>query len=115
MPNTTDHRRGIGRALLTACVCLILGLATTLGIAWGSAGLVDVSQGAGIVAIDGDHLQPWLIRISQPSAQRTIWFEKGRIYNKQGVGPPGGSGAAVACWSFATGTRNNPRFTKGPL
>lgn len=120
--------RPLRRAAIFLVLCLLLGAASTVALAWASAMLVPVApinpavRGAatgklfsGTVALDGDHLAPWLIRLRRPTAQRTIWFEKGRIYSKQGVGPPGGSSAAVQCWSFATSTRGHPDFTRGPV
>src|SRR5438045_4815895 len=94
------------RAVLP-CVLLhlALGLLTTIAVVIALSDLIPIHKAPPRVAIDGDHLQPWLIQLSYPGARRTIWFEKGRIYSKQGVGPPGGSSAAVSCWSFATSTR----------
>ncbi|MFT3685639.1 MAG: hypothetical protein QM783_12050 [Phycisphaerales bacterium] len=55
------------------------------------------------VAVFGDHLAPWHLRISSPFASRLVWFEKGRVYNKSGgKAPASASSAAVSCWSFAT-------------
>lgn len=122
-------------------LCLILGLLTAIAVAWAAAALVplEVNGGSrisltitggrlyedggwavipptsGVVAIDGDHLQPWLLRLDRLGSQRLIWFEKGRIYNRPEIGPPSGSSAAVANWSLATFTRHNPRFGHGPL
>src|SRR5262245_48828767 len=104
----------MNRTLLIAASCLILGVVTSLAVAWGLAWFVPATA-FGTVALDGDHLQPWLIRLSAFGSERTIWFEKGRIYSKPGVGPPGGSSAAVSCWSFATSTRGRPQFPKGQV
>src|ERR1043165_1146657 len=94
---------------------LILGVLTTLGAAWGLALWLPIHDGRGTGALDGDHLQPWLLELHRPGASRTIYFEKGRIWSKLGIGPPGGSSSAVACWSFATATRSNPRFVRGEV
>jgi hypothetical protein len=106
------------RAARTIRVLLVagaLGLLSTVAIAWTSAARMDPLTCRGVVAIDGNHLQPWLLRTAGPAGQRLIWFEKGRVYSKPGVGPPGASGAAVACWSFATGTRGDPRYARADL
>jgi hypothetical protein len=104
-----------GRFVWLAAVCLALGAATSVGLAWGFAAWRPMAAMGGRVAIDGDHLQPWLIRLDDWSGVRLTWFEKGRIYSKQGVGPPGGSSAAVSCWSFATRTRSDAKFAKGEV
>jgi hypothetical protein len=104
------------RLLRRVLLCLALGAITTVAIAWGSAAIIPLDQHGGTVALDGDHLQPWLIRLEHPTGERIVWFEKGRIYNKQpAIGPPGGSSAAVANWSFATATRSNRSFTRGEV
>ncbi len=93
----------------------ILACATTIAVAWGLALWVAVQNGRGVVARDGDHLQPWIMRIARTGAERIIYFEKGRIYNQPNVGPANGSSSAVSCWSFATSTRSNPKFTRGEV
>lgn len=94
---------------------VLLGGVTTVGVAWGLALWAPVSGGHGVVALDGDHLQPWLIRVARPGAERVIFFEKGRVYSRPGVGPANASSCAVACWSFATSTRSNPKFVRGEI
>lgn len=94
---------------------VILACATTVAVAWGLALWAPIAQGRGIVSVDGDHLQPWILRVDRPGAERFIYFEKGRVYSKRNVGPPMASSSAVACWSFATSTRTNPRFARGSL
>jgi hypothetical protein len=91
---------------------IALGVATTVGFAWASAAWMPLDKAGGLVAKDGDHLQPWQLLLRRPGAERLIWFEKGRVYNKGGVGPPNASSAAVTCWSFATSTRQNPSIVK---
>jgi hypothetical protein len=103
------------RLLPTALLSLALGAVSTIGAAIASAFLLRIDRAGGQVARDGDHLQPWIITLEHPTASRLIWFEKGRVYNKQGVGPPGASSVAVAGWSFATATRTNPRFRHAPF
>src|SRR5262245_32202201 len=105
------HRGRIGLWIASA----VLGLATTIGVAIGLAAWAPIERAGGTVALDGDHLQPWLLHLERFGADRIIWFEKGRIYGKQGVGPAGGSSSAVACWSFATATRRDPRILKGQV
>ena len=97
-------------------LCAVLGLLTTLAVVVALSFWVPIKTAPAHVALDGDHLQPWLISLSRPGAHRTIWFEKGRVYQKQ-TGPSNGSGssAAVSCWSFATSTRSDPRTTHGPI
>lgn len=125
-------------------LCILLGFGTTIAIAWAAAAFVPLaplsrqlrisvtgagrvqvwerSEGwfalpptSGVVALDGDHLQPWLFQLKRLGAQRLIWFEKGRVYSRRNVGPPGASSAAVTNWSLATGTRTDPGFRKGEL
>jgi hypothetical protein len=94
--------------LLTIAGALALGLLTTYAIAIGSALLFGARAArSGTVEKNGDHLQLWILRADSWTGSRLIWFEKGRIYNKPGVGPAGGSSAAVACWRFATSTRGS--------
>lgn len=94
---------------------VLLGGLTTLGVSWGLALWAPIQNGNGVVALDGDHLQPWLMRVWRPGAERLIFFEKGRIYSRPGVGPANGSSCAVACWSFATSTRTSPKFSRGEV
>jgi hypothetical protein len=117
LPALEGHSRGGDRPRLAIRVLLslILGMATTLVVATALAAWAPIDLAGGTVALDGDHLQPWLLRLSRVGADRTIWFEKGRIWSKRGVGPPGGSSSAVSCWSFATATRRNPLFVRGPV
>lgn len=122
-------------------LCLVLGLVTAIAVAWAAAAFVPlepnsavrigltpagtrISSGdgwtvipptTGVVATDGDHLQPWLLRLDRLGSQRLMWFEKGRIYSRPDIGPPGGSSAAVANWSLAISTRQNPGFVHGEL
>lgn len=56
-------RRRLPRAILIAVV--LLGPLTTIGVAWASAAWVPLENGPGTVAWDGDHLQPWLIRLER--------------------------------------------------
>src|SRR5262245_57666011 len=100
------------RVIAKTAVLAALGAATTVSVAWASAIGIPMETSGGVVARDGDHLGPWVIQVRAPTAVRTIWFEKGRIYGKTGVGPANGSSAAVACWSFATSTRTNPKFKR---
>jgi hypothetical protein len=94
---------------------VILACATTVGVAWGLALWMPVAQGRGVVSLDGDHLQPWILRVERPGAERFIYFEKGRVYSRQNVGPPNANSSAVACWSFATGTRTDAKFVRGTV
>jgi hypothetical protein len=57
------------------------------------------------------------MRISSPFASRLVWFEKGRVYNRNdGKVPPTASAAAVSCWSFATSCWSaTGRKLTGPL
>jgi hypothetical protein len=98
-------------------LCVVLGLVTTIFIVVSLSLWISIKAAPARVASDGDHLNPWLISLSRPGARRVIWFEKGRIWNHQQVGPRNGTGssAAVNCWSFATSTRNDPRTTHGPI
>jgi hypothetical protein len=107
-----DRHQGI---LPRVLLHLTLGFLTTAAVVIALSHLIPIQKAPPRVAIDGDHLQPWLIQLSFPGARRTIWFEKGRIYNHAGVGPQGGSSAAVSCWSFATSTRNDPRLVRGEI
>lgn len=128
----------------SVALCLVLGLLTTVALAWAAALLVPLAPlsqqvrvqlmpnggrsfggrgggwfslppPSGVVALDGDHLQPWLLRVERLGATRVIWFEKGRIYNRTTIGPPGGSSAAVSSWSLATDTRDDPNFRRGDV
>ncbi len=111
-PQSSSTRRP-WRALLLA---ILLGALTTLAIAETSAFFSTPSRAiGGIVERDGDHLQLWVLSLGWRTGSRVIWFEKGRIYSKPGVGPPGGSSAAVSNWSFATRTRSDPHYTKGSV
>ena len=94
---------------------LLLGAATTVGVAWGLAWWAPVAAADGRVALDGDHLKPWLLHLKRVGSERLIWFEKGRVYSKPGAGPAGRSSAAVSCWSFATQTRRSPGIVKGTI
>jgi hypothetical protein len=97
-------------------MALFLGAITAVLVPLGSAFLFTARDAThGIVEKDGDHLQLWMLQADAISFTRSIWFEKGRIYNKPGVGPPTGSSAAVACWSFATGTRTNKAYVPGVI
>lgn len=103
-------------------VALLLGPLTTAGIAWASAAWVSLERGPGTVALDGDHLQPWLIRLERASATRVIWFEKGRIWGRNPLTEGGpnrvvieGTRIAVSCWYFAIDTRMNPRYLRGEV
>ncbi|MGD9790863.1 MAG: hypothetical protein AB7Q00_11255 [Phycisphaerales bacterium] len=95
--------------------CLAMGLATTVAVAWVGAVLIPLERLGGVVSLDGDHLEPWCLEVRGPSVSRFVWFEKGRVYSKPGVGPSGASSAAVSNWSFATSTRSNPKFTTGKV
>ncbi len=95
--------------------CLALGLATTVAVAWVGAALIPLERLGGVVSLDGDHLEPWCLEVRGPSVSRIVWFEKGRVYSKPGIGPSGASSAAVSNWSFATSTRSNPRFITGKV
>jgi hypothetical protein len=107
----------VRRALPRLALCAGLGLVTTAGVLTALAMYVPIEKAPARVALDGDHLQPWLIELKRVGAHRTIWFEKGRIYTKSQFGPRDGSGSssAVSCWSFAISTRNDSRTTKGPI
>lgn len=103
-------------------VALLLGPLTTAGIAWASAAWVSLQPARGTVALDGDHLRPWLIRLERVSATRVIWFEKGRIWgpNPLTKGGPSrvlmeGTQIALNCWSFAISTRMSPRYLRGEV
>jgi hypothetical protein len=108
----SGRNRGLVRRIVLAG---ILGLLTCVGVAMGVAARVPIERAGGVVALDGDHLQPWLLHLKHWSGERLIWFEKGRVYSKPGVGPPGASSAAVSCWSFATRTRQDARIVKGQI
>jgi hypothetical protein len=112
---TTRPPRVIHIPITKILFLLLLGGITTLCVAWGSAAWRPIRAASAVIGSDGDHLRPWLIRLEEPGAVRTIWFEKGRVYNRAGVAPAGASSAAVACWSHAVATRNDPRTTKGTL
>jgi hypothetical protein len=107
----------IRRVLPRLLLCVALGLLTTGALTASLAAFVPIEKAPARVALDGDHLQPWLIDLACPGARRTIWFEKGRIYTKAQYGPRDGSGssAAVSCWSFAISTRRDPRTTRGAI
>jgi hypothetical protein len=111
----TDAKKGRRARIRRVVLAGVLGLLTTVGIAWGVAAKAPLENAGGVVALDGDHLQPWLLRLRHWSGERIIWFEKGRVYSRPGAGPPGASSAAVSCWSFATRTRQNPGFVKGEV
>ncbi|HYD01782.1 MAG TPA: hypothetical protein VEB22_11200 [Phycisphaerales bacterium] len=104
-------------------MCLFLGAAATFGVSYATARATPfVRPGASAagtgstdwldrttdrlqrveVAVWGDHLKPWHIRLTTPWATRLLWFEKGRVYNAA-RGNPLASSAAVSSWSFATG------------
>lgn len=109
---TRRDRRGARRS----AAAIILGLLSVPLIAMLSGVFLPIrAMSGGVVERDGDHLALWVLRMDFPTGTRGIWFEKGRIYNKQGVGPAGGSSAAVANWSYATGTRSDKRFVKGEV
>ena len=100
---------------------VLLGPLTTIGMAWASAAWAPLENEPGTVAWDGDHLQPWLIRLERVSATRVIWFEKGRIWGKpRGMRQPSrtllqGKTIAVNCWVFAIHTRNNTDYQRGEV
>src|SRR5262245_46391969 len=105
------------RALIALPILsLVLAILTTLAVAWGSASFLHLDQHhRGVIAADGDHVQPYLLHLFWPTASRLIWFEKGRVYNHPSSAPQGASSTAVANWSFATNAKRTPQFTKGPL
>jgi hypothetical protein len=109
--------KSIRRVLPRVVLCGALGLVTTGAVVTALATYIPIEKAPARVALDGDHLQPWLIDLERVGAHRTIWFEKGRIYTHRELGPRDGSGssAAVSCWSFAISTRNDPRTTKGAI
>src|SRR5262245_9892752 len=111
MPNRAKR---LWRELPRLALCGALGLVTTGAVVAALAVYVPIEKAPARVALDGDHLQPWLIELERVGAHRTIWFEKGRIYTHREFGPRDGSGssAAVSCWSFAISTRNDARTTK---
>ena len=100
---------------LQAPVAVLLGVVTTVAVAWASAVWVPVQNASGVIGIDGKHLQPWLIELKRATARRTIWFEKGRIWAYPQTGPPGGIDAAVSSWSFAIRSGRNPKFKYGEV
>lgn len=119
MDSLAKTRRRFRRAPLAAAV--LLGPLTTIGVAWASAAWLPVDDGRGTVALDGDHLQPWLIRLDRVSATRVIWFEKGRIWGRPMTtqGPSrvllDGTMIAMNCWSFAIRTRGDPDYCRGEI
>jgi hypothetical protein len=104
----SSGRRVVGRVVLVM-VLLGLGAATTLGVCWGSAAVTGMER-RGVVVRDGDHKGLWVLELRSPLATRVMYFAKGHIYSRPGVGPPSGSSAAVSCWSFASGTRGSTDF-----
>jgi hypothetical protein len=113
--NPSQATRRLPSLLCRSAASLVLGGLTTVGACWSLARWLPMQGAPGIVALDGDHLRPWLLRLTRRGADRIIWFEKGRIYNRPGIGPPGGSSAAVACWSFAISTRRDPAIVTGAI
>ena len=119
MDSPAKTRRRFRRAPLAAAV--LLGPLTTIGVAWASAAWLPVDDGRGTVALDGGHLQPWLIRLDRVSATRVIWFEKGRIWGRpmttRGPSRVLGDGMinAMSCWSFAIQTRGDPDYRRGEI
>ncbi|HZW06575.1 MAG TPA: hypothetical protein VFF65_05580, partial [Phycisphaerales bacterium] len=106
---------------LRLAVCILLGLAATFGVNYATARMMPfVRPGASAVgtgsenwldratdrfqrvevAVWGDHLKPWHMRLSTPWSTRLLWFEKGRVYGST-RGNPQASSAAVSSWSFA--------------
>jgi hypothetical protein len=106
-------RRRLSR--LKLALSLVLGPPTTVGVAWASAAWVPVEKAGGTIALEGEHLGPWLIELKRATAARIIWFEKGRIWGRPNTSPPNGVMAAVSCWSFAESARLNPRMVKGDV
>lgn len=102
--------RSMPRLFRTLVLAIPLAVISTLALPIASAFLIPLDRRGGTVARDGDHLQPWVFRLEHATGSRLVWFEKGRVWSKPGVGPPGASSVAVAGWSFATGTRGDPRF-----
>jgi hypothetical protein len=100
------------RRVLPLFAFALLGLISTIGaVAWSA--LRPLAATTGQVASDGNHIDPWLLRTRTPFAERTVFFEKRRIYSVPGAGPAGARSCAVSSWSFASSTRNKPGFTPG--
>ncbi len=138
MQPTGSIRRPLWRAMVRhALIVAVLGVAATLGTTLASSWFVNLhntngnryptfvsraQSGAGSsevlwpvrvsIGADGNHRQPFHIEARSLGAKRIAYFEKDRAYRHDdgslGSKLPAGSGAAVRCWSFASGVRGGP-------
>ncbi len=61
------------------------------------------------VALDGDHKEPYLVRLESPGARRTVWFAKKHGYSSYAPqAGPGASQGALNCWSFMSRNKGLP-------
>src|SRR5688572_3971413 len=114
--------RWLGVWMPRALGLLVLGVVTAAAVAVACERGVVLETCGGVIGKDGDHLNPWVIRLQGFGSQRTVFFEKGRAYGRnEWLRVPGtpanqtATSVAVGCWSFATGTRNKPGFTPGEV
>lgn len=122
-PSAIRRRRGTHRAWGPRVILLLLlGIVTAAAVAVACERWVVMETCGGVIARDGDHLNPWLIRLEGFGSRRTVFFEKGRAYGRNGwegvAGTPASgpaTSAAVGCWSFATQHRSDPKFTTGAV
>lgn len=122
-PTATPSVARTGPGVRRVIVCIVLGVITTVAVAWASAFITaDPRSGMpawlvwGHVDADGDHKGPWRLQVCTPWHARTAYFEKGRVYDNQHAAPAGAVSTAVEGWSIATSTRSmGERFDKREL
>ncbi len=121
MTDTADSTaRGTGRSrrvVVTLLMCAFLGALTTLATALAAAVFVRIDRAPANIALDGDHVKPFLIGLERPGASRVVWFAKERVYSSytDRPTPANASSVGVACWSFASGRRGDPATTTEPM
>lgn len=105
-------RRGTVWRRLIASV--VLGVVTTFGVsaalaAWSYVDRPSIGASTLTVALDGDHKEPYLVRLESPGARRTVWFAKKHAYST--YAPKAGQAASQAvlnCWSFMSRNKSLP-------
>ena len=98
------------RLVASVVLGLVTSFAVSAGLAtWSYVDRPSIGASTLTVALDGDHKEPYLVRLESPGARRTIWFAKKYAYSTYAPqAGPAASQAVLNCWSFMSRNKSLP-------